>query len=338
MSEGFWKKLRNMGGMPDSTGRRPERQLPVSITATRGIVERSIEGVKEPYDYAKRILAVRHADAERTQPNKDRKLSDVGIDQSEARSMSVPNPGSIVAVGSPRPRTTETNKGIIRGANDTEDAPVSENVHYRTDWRLDFYDDESVPVEKKLMEIYGANLAGITEPAYLKWIVTESDAYAAEHGGSDRMTYSNTAARVASVFLDLIKAPVSDDERAAFKKGHEPVVDMFACTHGGILETFMAKVIEKTEGVKRRDAFIASLNPDGFENVQGLEIDVQYHDGKPRMFVNFQSNTKRDELMPDGKRIERSVFDFNAELTMDVLMRIIDEGGGYVPESARQDS
>jgi hypothetical protein len=144
------------------------------------------------------------------------------------------------------------------------------------------------------------------------------------------MTYTKTAARVASVFLDLVNAPVSDEERAAFKKGHEPMVDMFACSHGGVLETFLAKVIEKTQGVERRNNFIASLNPDGFENVQGLEIDVQYYDGKPRIFVNFQSNTKEDVAVVPGKNFTRPVFDFNAELTMDVLMQIINEGGGYV--------
>jgi hypothetical protein len=64
--------------------------------------------------------------------------------------------------------------------------------------------------------------------------------------------------------------------------------------------------------------------------VQGLEIDVQYYDGKPRIFVNFQSNTKEDVAVVPGKNFTRPVFDFNAELTMDVLMQIINEGGGYV--------
>lgn len=291
-----------------------------------------MEMVREPYDAKRRIRAVRHAPAGKHADNRLRALTPEGITLANKKGMSISNMDSLTMVGSPRQRTGHTLAEMVHGVH-PEITIAKEDVPQ--DSRLDFYDDvEHVPLEKKVVDIY---LGTDPEPkGYVRYMVEDSDTYAREHGGNDRMSYTKTAARVASVFLDMVQKPITEEELKTFNRNHEPIVDSLVCSHGGIFEVFLAKVIEKLEGKERRDAFVDSFQNKNSEmgNIQGFDIDIEYAHGVPRIFINFQSDTKKTVAGDTGKTYEEPVFDFNAELPLETLQEIIDEGGGYVEPNA----
>ena len=218
-----------------------------------------------------------------------------------------------VAFASPRERTQETAGFQMAGALDTitgdesleelkEKIDGSRNgADYGTkmmvDPRLNFNLDNPNEYVKKAEEAFA-------QGRLLKFLVEESDALAEELGDTEHSTYTRQAAAVAEIIAKyLLIAPRFEALVHAPDKSYEDTMQRFFGTHQSIGEAFLAKVIEKTEGVERRDQFVATLKNKGFGFSEGFKVDIvtPAHGKKPKIQVAYSHEGNSPE--------ERFAFD-----------------------------
>jgi len=234
-----------------------------------------------------------------------------------------------VAFGSPRIRAKET-AGFVLGGEKEEitgeenlkelEEKLSKGLKYGSkigvDKRLDFYLDEETLLGKKEMEAYKRG-------ELLKLIVEESDRLAKESGDEVSLTYSRMAAQVAEIVKKYIRAEKRWDELVQ-SKGYQPVLERYLGSHQGILESFLAKVIEKTRGIGERDKFVQVLGNKGFDFVEGFKVEIINPVGgdpeKPEIVISYQKRDKDNNI----------IFDLSERIDEELIEEIIREGKRFI--------
>jgi hypothetical protein len=193
------------------------------------------------------------------------------------------------------------------------------NARVRVDNRLNFVDDKHAPLGSLLQQAY-------VDAVYLRTIVEESNQIAIAQGGEYTATYTGKAAQVADMFNDYFKAAarlreVSKKVQAdqAEKHGEDLVqsssdFERFLGSHQGLLESFMLKVVENTEGVEARDELMGSLGAGGFDESEGFDVTITELGG-----------VVTGELVYVNKRPEALVQTKTIALTQELLEGIIEE-------------
>ena len=181
------------------------------------------------------------------------------------------------------------------------------------DDRLDFKDDESTPLGKKFTEALG-------QGKYLKFTIEDSDRLAKELGDTSGAHYSRKAADVAQVVEKYLKVAPRWNKLVNEKKidgtneqKYQQTLERYLGTHQGMQESFLAKLIEKTEGLAKRDAFVQVLGDKGFDYMEGFETKiVTKSTGESTLFVSYESKDKS--------------FVFKREIPVSMVQEIIAEG------------
>lgn len=237
---------------------------------------------------------------------KERAYSDVNLDQS-------------VAFGSKRVRAQETAGFVMAGIDDnitgTEtmaelkeklDKDLKIGSKIGIDNRLNFLDDESTPLGKKLHEAIGRG-------EYLKFIVEESDRIAKETSDTSGANYSRKAADIARIIEKYIK--ISPRWNKLFEEKsdtYKPTLERYLGTHQGMQESFLAKVIEKIEGIEARDTFIKTVGGQGFDFIEGFETEIIT---KPNKEVTIKLTYKKEDQN----------FSFEREIPQYLIQSIVGE-------------
>ena len=56
-----------------------------------------------------------------------------------------------------------------------------------------------------------------------------------------------------------------------------------------MLESFLAKLIEKTKGIKERDRFVQALNNQGFDYAEGFDVEIRNKEsGEPIIHISYK--------------------------------------------------
>lgn len=229
-----------------------------------------------------------------------------------------------LAFGSPRLRAQHTAGEVMAGGRDDitgeeslEElrAKLDEGRKYGTriasDKRLDFCLDKTTEFGK-------IGLARFERHEWLKFLIEDSDELAEQLGDQRNTTYSRAAAAVAEIVKKYIQVEQRWDELVK-TNDYKPTLERYFGSHQGVIEAFLAKVIEKTKGIKERDKFVVVLGNHGFDYVDGCHIEIinpeNGDSSQPRVIVSYGKKDK------DGKII----FDFREIIDEKLIDKIIGE-------------
>jgi hypothetical protein len=243
-----------------------------------------------------------------TLPNDDVvKLSQEGKDLAKENAFDNVNLDQAIAFGSPRIRTQET--AILRmvGKNDTitgtesleelkdivnQDLKVGSKVG--VDDRLNFTDSNETPVGRAVNDAYSRG-------EYLKYTVENSDKLAHETNDASGANYSHKAAQVAQILLKYVQVlPRWEELVSDPQKKYTDTLERYMGTHASISESFLAKLLEKTEGKESRDAFVEKY-PNGFTYLKGFDasIETDQH-GVLSVKISFElDGTKKEKVISE---------------------------------------
>lgn len=267
----------------------------------------------------------RHGEKEndKTKDDTEIRLTESGREYVASLSDENTNIKQSVAFGSPRKRTQETAGLMMSGAQDTIegnesleelksklDAELGYGSKITTDKNLDFFLPESG-------EYLEEGLKAFKEGYLLKWLVEESEKRYAELGVEPGyFSYDNQARQIAQVVDKYIKVlPRWEALVTDTSKKYEAELERFLGTHQTVGECFLAKVIEFTEGIEKRDEFVKALGNAGFGFAEGFEVDIkQDENGEPTIHVLFKKDTPDD---PEKN------FEFEATVGRDIIDKIL---------------
>jgi len=253
---------------------------------------------KENYSSKIELRIFRHGekeDSKEGQPDEKVHLTEEGKRESvkEAEDGKV---DQSVAYGSPRERAQQTaaytmagNMPEITGEETFEELKdkLEKNINVgekvATDERLDFSDaTPDNDFGKWLIEEY-------KKSQFLSAFIKKSDEKAEYFGNEDTSTYSSCASNVAKLINKYIEA--SDRWNQLVKKSdkdYEKELKRYMGTHTGVSESFLAKVIEVTEGNEERDKFIEAVGSNGFDNKQGFLVNIKEKSGEKEVEIVFE--------------------------------------------------
>jgi len=227
-----------------------------------------------------------------------------------------------MAFGSPRKRTQETAGLVMSGKLEEitgtetleelkekldKDLPLKSGSKIRVDDRLNFEADLTSVYVKKALD-------SAKNGKYLKFLVEDSDRLAKEENDDKSSTYSKQAQAIVSVVEKYYSIAPHFNELAQDKyKNYEDTMKRFLGSHQGVLESFLAKVIEKTKGIEERNKFVEVLNNQGFDYAEGFEVDIKNKElGEPTIHLYYKKEK-------EGK----TVFEFDEDLPKEIIDSIV---------------
>lgn len=284
---------------------------------------------QEPQKYSSRISLkfFRHDEKEKTQPGQlDTEVSLTEIGKKHARGLSKSeNVSSAIAFGSPSLRAQQTSAYVglgeilsLRGDESLEEIKKiikedkEHHVKLGASKKLGFVLDKNRknPYSEEACEAFDNG-------GWLKFLIERSDDLAKKYGDTESSTYSRQAAGIAQIVNKYLTLSPHFDSLVE-KKGHEKDFKRFFGSHGGVLESFLAKIIEKTNGREELGKFTNALKGHMFDFAEGFEIDIDQYQGNGQPVVRI-SYEKRGESPEDS-------FSFNEQIDLDIIRSIIKEG------------
>lgn len=151
----------------------------------------------------------------------------------------------------------------------------------------------------------------LEERDYLKFLVEESDELAEKLEDENASTYSKMASNIASIVDKYLNIAPKWGELVRSKDEFSETLERFFCTHQGISESFLAKVIEKTKGIKERDRFVQVLDNYGFDFTEGFNVEILSKDSKDSVIHISYKKEKEGKL----------IFEFDED---DVPLKVIE--------------
>lgn len=257
---------------------------------------------------------------------KDKSKSDEEIRLTEKGKISAKNKAHVntqieqaVAFGSSRKRTQETAGLIMAGAQDQiigteslEELKKKLNSELNgagskigTDERLNFVLNENNDFGKEAMKEF---LAG----NWMKFLVERSDQLAEELQDNESSTYSRQASGIAQVIVKYLQiAPRWNELAQDETKKYTDKLERFFGAHQGVLESFIAKVIEITKGKEEQEKFLTAIGGNGFDFSEGFNVEIlSYENEDPKIRIKFHKENKEgkttfnfDQIV-DSKLIE----------------------------------
>lgn len=227
-----------------------------------------------------------------------------------------------VVFGSPRIRTKETAILHMAGKMFTEEEFQEGNYAFEkliekigmnkiaTDKRLDFFTGNNNKFNEDVKLAF-------SQGSYLKFLVERSDEFAKEIGDNNVGSYSRVAAGIAEIVKKYV-AIAPKFEKLVSEKPEEygNVMKRFMGTHQTPSECFLAKVVEKIDGIESRDEFVRALNNQGFDLSEGFECDVITNkDGKIFLHIKFEKPATE----------EKGGFVFDKNINPSILDEIISD-------------
>lgn len=232
-----------------------------------------------------------------------------------------------LAFGSPRKRTQETSMLKMAGSNN--EITGNENFEeLKSKLNRDLKIGSKIGIDKNLdfkedinSEYYKEALSSFSKGNYFKYLVEESDKRAEELGDKISFTYTRQAQQIAKVIEKYLKILprwsdiVLDNKFNNEKEEYSKTLERFLGTHQGITESFLAKVIEMTDGTKKRDEFVRALDNLGFDFVEGVKVYLVDVKGKnPKIFIDYIHDNKNDKT---------KTFEFKKEIDFKIINEIL---------------
>lgn len=244
-------------------------------------------------------------------PDEEMQLTERGREQAIKKSEDEDISQSL-AFGSPRKRAQQTvgfamagQLDKITGKESLEELKQKLNKELKEggsriaiDKRLDF-NEGSTEFRRKMVESY-------KEGVLLKFLLEQSDMLAESLKDKDADTYGRMAGKIAEIVEKYLTiAPRWNELVQDESKKYKDTLKRFLCTHQGVAESFLMKIIEKTKGKAERDVLAAALNNQGFDYTEGFDVEIENNiEGKQEVRIIFKKEKdgkvafEYDEIVP----------------------------------------
>ena len=289
--------------------------------------ETSYSPEKEKKIETKIILEfMRHAEKEndKTKIDKEIRLNEKGRKMAQEKGETLePQKDVSLAWGSLKKRTQETAlRAMLPEINENASLEEIQEIIAQEqkigkklieDERLDF--DLSGPEGKEM-------LAAFKEGKYLPYLINESDKRAIELGDKTSSSYSRYAGNIAEIVNRYAKICDNFNRIDSKSDKYEEFgnqLERYLASHQGVVEGFVAKVLEETQGAEKRDEFIASLDG-GFKETQGIHVEVINNGDEQKISISYKIGDNEE------------ILEINSEL----LEKIIKEREGFEKEVENQ--
>ncbi len=249
-------------------------------------------------------------EGDKTKLDEELLLTEEGREQAHDKGMELsPQIEVSVAWGSPKKRTQETalhvalaNEGIDPKASLEEmEEEIAKELKVGKkiieDGRLNF--NLSGPEGKEM-------LAAFKEGKYLPFLIENSDQRAIETGDKVSSTYIRYAGNIAEIIGRYVKIGNNFNRIASKTDKYEKFgnqLERYLASHQGVVEGFVAKVLEKTAGAEKRDEFIKSVGG-GFQETQGIHIEIENKGSDQAVSMTYEINGDKETLEIDRKLLE----------------------------------
>lgn len=288
----------------------------------------SIESEIKPELETKIVLHFFRHGAKDTDPskkNEEQLLTEVGRSQADEKGREIkPDPKTTLTYASPRPRTQETAlRALLAESGETtvnDDLTKLEELAHSDlakakipnakklviDERLNFT-EKGGPASNNLMTAF-------KEKRLLRWTVESSDQEMLETGDKITSSYSRVAGNVAELvkhYTDIgntfYQSKIRKQENDKLSKEELISFERLFGTHQLIPESFICKVLEKTQGHEAVEKFLASIKDFAFAELQGFDLEV----------TNSAQGQEIKMTFPMGQ--ENQTIIFKAELLDEII-------------------
>ncbi|MDP4000875.1 MAG: histidine phosphatase family protein [bacterium] len=164
----------------------------------------------------------------------------------------------------------------------------------------------------------GTALGVLTDKAYAEkrtaeFMIHDSDRIAQETKDLTTSTYTRLASQVAELVQKYAKIGsnfhrIVEEDPEKYKK-FQNQMERFMGTHNTVSDSFVAKVIEKQQGIEERERFLQSVGPLGFKEAEGFNIEVINRGGNQEIRLNVKAGNE----------------EWNIDVVPDTIGRIIDD-------------
>ena len=287
--------------------------------------EQNFENTEQIKDYTSKIklFFMRHDEKENDKTKSDEEVRLTPTGKMRAKEKAVYDDiNQSMAFGSPRKRTQETASLIMSGKLEEitgtetleelkekldKDLSLESGSKIRVDDRLNIEADSNSNYVKKAIE-------AIKKGEYLKFLVEKSDELAKEENDNKSSTYTKQVQAIASIIQKYYGiAPRFNELVQDESKNYEETMKRFLGSHQGVLESFLAKLIEKTKGIEERDKFVQILNNQGFDYAEGFDVEIKNKEsGEPTIHISYKKEK-------DGE----TIFEFNEDLPSGIIDSLI---------------
>ncbi|MBI5530292.1 MAG: histidine phosphatase family protein [Candidatus Doudnabacteria bacterium] len=266
----------------------------------------------EPKEVAKTKVILeffRHGEKEKVdKPENEIRLTEKGRDMATNRSNEInPQPEVSIAFGSPRQRAQETAGRVLLASSEKipsnaslEDietfieSEIKNGKKIISDPRLDFQQDRQSEFGQK-------HLAAFKAGRIMDFMVNESDSLAEQLQDPEAFSYSRIAANIAKILKKYLKVGNSFEkivERSPEKyQDYNNQLERYFGTHQTVGESFIAKLLEDTQGPETRDQYLKEVGGSGVAELQGFQVEITNEGQKQSAIIHAKTGGKQWDIV-----------------------------------------
>lgn len=261
---------------------------------------------------------MRHGDKEidKTKTDEEILLSPKGRMQAVEKGKELdPQAEVSLAWASPRKRTQETayHAMLANEENINPDASLEEIENAISqevkvgrkliqDKRLNLGSDG--PMRKELLDAY-------KNGQYIRFLVEKSDQRAIDLGDQISSSYSRFAGNIAEIIYRYIKVANNFNSIAGKTDKYEEYgnqLERYLVTHQGIMESFIAKVLEKKRGIGERDKFVKAIG-ESFSETQGIHMEINNQGNKQTILMDYPILDEKGNPIKETLKIDEDLLE-----------------------------
>lgn len=143
----------------------------------------------------------------------------------------------------------------------------------------------------------------------------KSDQRAIDLGDQISSSYSRFAGNISEIIERYAKIGNNFNRLAGDTDKYENYgnqLERYLATHQGIIESFIAKVLEKTRGIEARDEFVKVIG-ESFSETQGMHVEISNQGDNQTISIDYEipdeDGNQRTETLKIDKELLKKIIE-----------------------------
>jgi hypothetical protein len=277
---------------------------------------------QEPREQTKTKIILeflRHGEKEKAdKPENEIRLTEKGRAMATTRGQEIkPQPEVAIAFGSPRKRAQET-AGRVLLANTgqiTDDTTLEEMtslIGQELKIGKKIVGDERLDFQQNRKSQFGQqHLAAFKAGKVMEFMVNDSDRLANELQDPEAFSYSRIAANMAEIIQRYLRIGNSFEKIVEKNPGqydaYHNQLERYFGTHQTVGESFIAKLLEVTQGIQARDEYLKEVGGSGVAELQGFQVEIINDIDKQTAKIHTKTPEKQWSIPIDEKILQQII-------------------------------